>query len=253
MTEHAAAGAVQPPAIELYAWATPAGQKVAIMLEETGLPYAVHAADTGTDTGLHPGFVAASPRGQVTAIRDPAGPAGDPYDVFAAGAILIYLAEKTGQFWPQSHPERYDTLKWLMFQTSGVGPVFGQAHHFRHFAAEKSDYAIDRLTDEAGWLYRLLDERLGDAAYLAGDFYSIADIATYPWVRSIDSTGHELEQFKHLTRWFEAVNDRPAVQTGMAALARIGNAVDPSATAGPRYLRMIPETPRRRSPPGGES
>ena len=243
MTDQGAAGAVQPATIELYAWATPAGQKVAIMLEETALPYAVHAAGTGAGSGFDPRFVAASPRSQITAIHDPEGPEDAPYAVFSAGAILIYLAEKTGRFWPQSHPARYDTLKWLMFQTSGVGPVFGQAHHFRHYAAEKSDYAIDRFTDEAGWLYGLLDERLGDAPYLAGDFYSIADIATYPWVRSIDSTGHELDHFRHLKRWFEAVNDRPAVQTGMAALARIGNAIDPSNTAGPRYLRMIPNPP----------
>ncbi len=251
MTAEAAAG--DGAAIELFAWATPAGQKVAIMLEETALPYAVHAADEGAEAGLHPRFEATSPRSQITAIHDPAGPEGGPYAIFSAGAILIYLAEKTGQFWPQTHPARYDTLKWLMFQTSGVGPIFGQAHHFRHFAEEKSDYAIDRFTDEAGWLYRLLDERLGGSPYLAGDFYSIADIATYPWVRSIDSTGHELEQFANLKRWFEAVNDRPAVQKGMAALARIGNAVDPSNTAGPRYLRMIPDTPPKGGPPAGGS
>ncbi|NNG02494.1 MAG: glutathione S-transferase family protein [Inquilinus sp.] len=205
--------------IDLYTWPTPNGFKASIMLEEVGLPYEVHAIDIGAGDQFKPEFLKISPNNKMPAIVDREGPGGMPYSLFESGAILMYLAEKTGRFWPQEHPAKYDTIQWLMFQMGGVGPMFGQAHHFRVYAPEQIAYAVDRYTNEAGRLYGVLDRRLGEAEYLAGDFYSIADIATFPWTRSIERQGHALDDFPNVKRWYQAIDARPAVQKGLQVLA----------------------------------
>ena len=205
--------------IDLHTWPTPNGFKVSIMLEEVGLPYKVHAVDIGNGDQFKPEFLKISPNNKMPAIVDRDGPGGKPYSLFESGAILMYLAEKTGRFWSQEHPAKYDTMQWLMFQMGGVGPMFGQAHHFRTYAPEQIAYAVDRYTNEAGRLYGVMDRRLGVAEYLAGDAYTIADIATFPWTRSIERQGHSLDDFPNVKRWFTAIDARPAVQRGLQVLA----------------------------------
>jgi len=205
--------------IDLHTWPTPNGFKVSIMLEEVGLPYEVHAVDIGNGDQFKPDFLKISPNNKMPAIVDQDGPGGTPYSLFESGAILLYLAEKTGKFWPQTHPAKYDTMQWLMFQMGGVGPMFGQAHHFRAYAPEQIAYAVDRYTNEAGRLYGVLDRRLAETEYLAGDAYSIADMATFPWTRSIDRQGHSFDEFPNVKRWFDAIDARPAVQRGLQVLA----------------------------------
>ena len=205
--------------IDLYTWPTPNGFKVSILLEELGLPYTVHAVDIGAGDQFKPAFLAISPNNKIPAIVDRDGPGGHRYPLFESGAILIYLSEKTGRLLPKDGGPRYDVLQWLMFQMGGVGPMFGQAHHFRRYAPETIAYAVDRYTNEARRLYGVMDKRLGETAYLAGDDYSIADIATFPWARSIRHQGHVLEDFPHVKRWWEAIDARPAVQRGVAVLA----------------------------------
>lgn len=205
--------------IDLYTWPTPNGVKVAVMLEETGLPYTVHPVNIGEGDQFDPAFLKISPNNKIPAILDPDGPTGAPISLFESGAILIYLAEKTGRFLPTDPAGRYATLEWLMFQMGGVGPMFGQAHHFRAYAPERVPYAIDRYTNEVGRLYRVMDRRLADRPFLAGDDYTIADIATWPWTRSIERQGHALADFPHVARWFEAIAARPAAQAGAAVLA----------------------------------
>lgn len=205
--------------IDLYTWPTPNGFKVSIMLEEVALPYTVHAIDIGAGDQFKPDFLKISPNNKMPAIIDRDGPGGKPYSLFESGAILMYLAEKTGKFWPQTHPEKYDIIQWLMFQMGGVGPMMGQAHHFRAYAPEKIPYAIDRYTNEAGRLYRVIDKRLGESEYLAGDTYTIADIATFPWTRSIERQGHAAEDYPNFKRWFDTIDARPAVQRGLQVLA----------------------------------
>ena len=205
--------------IDLFAWPTPNGYKPSILLEELGLPYTAHPIDIGAGDQFKPEFLKISPNNKMPAIIDPDGPNGAPYAVFESGAILMYLAEKTGsELWPQTMPKKYDVMQWLMFQMGGVGPMFGQAHHFRQYAPEPIDYAIKRYTNEAGRLYGVMDKRLGETAYLAGDDYSIADIATFPWTRSIEKQGHSFDDFPNVKRWFEAIDARPAVQKGLALL-----------------------------------
>jgi GST-like protein len=205
--------------IDLYTWPTPNGFKVSIMLEEVGLPYTVHPVNIGKGDQFEPAFLRISPNNKMPAIVDPEGPDGKPYDLFESGAILMYLAEKTGQFWPQSHPLRYDTIKWLMWQMGGFGPMLGQAHHFRAYAPEQIDYAINRYTKEAGRLYHVLDKRLGESEYMAGDEYTIADMATFPWSRSHERQGIDAADYPNFKRWFDAINERPAVQRGLQVLA----------------------------------
>ncbi len=207
------------PQIDLYTWTTPNGYKVSIMLEEIGLPYVAHPIDIGAGDQFKPEFLRISPNNKIPAIVDLEGPGGQPYAVFESGAILMYLAERSGQLWPQDAPAKYDTMQWLMFQMGGLGPMLGQAHHFRIYAPEPIQYAIDRYTKEAGRLYGVMDRRLGEAEYLAGNFYSIADIACYPWVRSIDRQGHALDDFPNVKRWFQAIDARPAVQRGLEILS----------------------------------
>jgi GST-like protein len=188
------------------------------MLEEIGLPYNVHPIDIGAGDQFKPEFLKISPNNKMPAIVDPDGPDGQPISIFESGAILMYLAEKTGRFWPADMRRRYKVIEWLMFQMGGFGPLLGQAHHFRVYAPETIQYAVDRYTNEAGRLYRVLDTRLGEAEYLAGEEYSIADIACFPWSRSIERQGHKLDDFPNVKRWFEAIDARPAVQKGLELL-----------------------------------
>jgi GST-like protein len=197
--------------ITLYTWGTPNGRKVSIMLEECGLPYVVKAIDITRDEQFAPAFIQINPNSKIPAIVDDEG----TLTVFESGAILVYLAEKTGCFLPPAGPERYAVLQWLMFQMGGVGPMFGQTHHFLRFAPEPVPYAIARYSKETRRLYGVLDRQLADAEYLAGE-YSIADMATFPWVARHEWQGVDLAHFPNVGRWFEAVGGRSAVQRGMA-------------------------------------
>ena len=207
--------------IDLYSWPTPNGHKIHIMLEECGLPYNAIPINIGKGDQFDPAFLKFSPNNKMPAIIDPDGPDGAPISVFESGAILIYLAEKTGKFMPgpSAARDRYRVLEWLMFQMGGVGPMLGQAHHFRNYAPEKIPYAIDRYTNEAGRLYGVIDRRLSECAFLAGDDYSIADIATFPWLRSYENQGQKLEDYPNLKRWFEGIAARPAVMRGVEVLS----------------------------------
>ena len=201
--------------IDLYTWGTPNGRKASIALEELALPYKTHPIDIGKGDQFKPDYLAINPNGKIPAIVDPDGPDGKPMAVFESGAILIYLAEKTGKLLPRDARGRSVAIQWLMFQMGGVGPMFGQAHHFRRFAPEKIPYAVDRYTNETKRLYGVLDRRLKDAEFLAGD-YSIADIATYPWVARHEWQGVALTEFPSVKRWFDVLSARPTVARGMA-------------------------------------
>lgn len=200
--------------IDLYTWTTPNGYKVSIMLEELQLPYRVHPVDIGKGEQFDPAFLALNPNNRIPVIVDPDGPDGRPLTLFESGAILLYLAEKTGRFLPADPRGRYVAVQWLMFQMGGVGPMLGQSHHFRHYAPEVIPYAVDRYTNEARRLYGVLDHRLGEAEYLAGS-YSMADIATFPWLRPHKRQGVALEEFPNVKRWFDAIAERPAVKKGV--------------------------------------
>jgi GSH-dependent disulfide-bond oxidoreductase len=200
--------------IDLYTWSTPNGRKVSIMLEELGLPYRTHAVDIGKGDQFEPGFVAISPNSKIPAIVDSEGPGGQPFSLFESGAILLYLADKSGRFMPADPATRYRVLQWLMFQMGGVGPMFGQVHHFLRAAPEPVPYAIERYKKETRRLYGVLDKHLAGNAYLAGD-YSVADIATYPWVARFEWHQVDLADFPNVKRWFDAIGSREAVQRGM--------------------------------------
>ena len=202
--------------IDLYTWSTPNGRKVSIMLEECGLPYAVHPINIGKNVDqFTPHFVRINPNSKIPAIVDSEGPDGRPITIFESGAILIYLAEKAGKLLPKDARGRMAALQWLMFQMGGVGPMFGQAHHFLRAAPEKVPYAIERYTKETRRLYGVLDGHLKSQDYLAGE-YSIADIATYPWVARHEWHLVELKDFPSVKRWYDAIGARPAVKKGMA-------------------------------------
>jgi len=205
--------------IDVFSWATPNGHKVHIMLEECGLPYRAIPVNIGAGDQFKPEFLRISPNNKIPAITDPQGPDGKPISIFESGAILLYLAAKTGKFLPATDRAKYDVLQWLMFQMGGVGPMLGQAHHFRMYAPEKLDYAIDRYSNEAKRLYGVIDRRLAQSAYLGGDEYSIADIATFPWLRSWEKQGIVLADYPHLHAWFDKIAGRPAVQRGVKVLA----------------------------------
>ena len=207
--------------IDVYSWPTPNGHKIHIALEELGLAYAAHPVDIGKGDQFKPEFLKISPNNKIPAIVDSDGPDGQPISVFESGAILIYLAEKTGRLLPSDPRARIKVLEWLMVQMGGVGPMLGQAHHFRHYAPEPIPYAIDRYTNETGRLYGVIDRRLGEAEWLGGDGYSIADIATFPWLRSYERQGQKLEDFPNLKRWFETIAARPAVQRGVKVLTEL--------------------------------
>jgi GST-like protein len=200
--------------IDLYTWTTPNGRKVSIVLEELGLPYRVHPIDISKGDQFKPEYVAINPNSKIPAIVDSEGPDRAPIRMMESGAILIYLADKTGKLLPQSGAVRYATLEWLMFQMGGVGPIFGQVHHFLRAAKEPVPYAIERYTKETRRLYGVLNAHLAREQYLAGD-YSIADIATYPWVARHEWHKTDLNEFPHVKRWFDAISSRPAVQRGM--------------------------------------
>jgi GST-like protein len=203
--------------IDLYFWPTPNCYKVSILLEELGLPYNVVGVHIGKGEQFDPAFTKINPNGKVPALVDPDGPDDLPVSIFESGAIMIYLAEKHGQFLAADARQRLEVLQWLMFQMGGVGPMLGQAHHFRKYAKETIPYAVDRYTREATRLYQVLDRRLGEVEYLAGD-YSIADMAVYPWLRPYRWQGQELSDFPDLQRWYSAVRTRPAVQRGLAVM-----------------------------------
>lgn len=205
--------------IELYSWPTPNGHKIHIALEEMGLPYVAHAVDIGAGDQFQPAFLQISPNNKIPAMLDPDGPDGRPIALMESGAMLIYLAEKSGQFLPPDRCGRASVMSWLMFQMAGVGPMLGQVHHFLHYAPEPLPYAIQRYTDESTRLYRVLDQRLGNSPYLAGDDYSIADITTFPWIRSWEKQGQDLAAHPHLQRWFETISLRPAVLRGVQVLS----------------------------------
>ena len=200
--------------IQLYTWATPNGKKVSVMLEEVELSYEVHPINIAKGDQLKPEYLAINPNNKIPAIIDIDGPGGKPLKLFESGAILMYLAEKTGKFLPQEMARRYEVIQWLMFQMGGVGPMFGQANYFYRLE-EKVPFAIDRYYKEAIRLYKVLEQTLGQRDYLAGD-YSIADIATYPWVGRHDGHNVKLEEFPNVKRWFETISQRPAVKRGMA-------------------------------------
>lgn len=204
--------------IDLYTWPTPNGHKIHIMLEECALPYALHAVDIGAGDQFKPEFLAISPNNKIPAIVDSDGPDGKPISVFESGAILIYLAGKTGRFLPKDVRGKYVALEWLMFQMGGFGPMLGQAHHFRLYAPERIEYAINRYSNEAKRLYGVIDKRLAQALYVAGE-YSIADMAIFPWARSHANQGIDLADYPNVKRWFDAINQRPAVQRAVQILA----------------------------------
>ncbi|MCP4327984.1 MAG: glutathione S-transferase family protein [Alphaproteobacteria bacterium] len=201
--------------IDLYTWSTPNGRKASIMLEEIEAPYRVHPIDITKGDQYEPDFLRISPNNKIPAIVDPEGPDGAPIALFESAAIVIYLAEKSGRLLPAEPRARYEVMEWLMFQMGGVGPMFGQAHHFRRFANEEIPYAIDRYTNETRRLYGVLDKRLSDHEHLADD-YSIADIVTYPWCARHEWQGIDLAEFPDVKRWYDSVSARPAVARGMA-------------------------------------
>ncbi|HEY4957534.1 MAG TPA: glutathione binding-like protein [Caldimonas sp.] len=205
--------------IEVYSWATPNGHKVHVMLEECGLAYRAIPVDIGSGAQFAPEFLAISPNNKIPAIVDPDGPDGKPISIFESGAILLYLAAKTGRFLPADLRGRYRTLEWLMFQMGSVGPMLGQTHHFRLYAPEKIPYAIDRYSNEAKRIYGVLDTRLKASTFVAGDEYTIADIAIFPWLRSWQNQGIDWVDFPYVKAWFDGIAERPAVQRGVQVLA----------------------------------
>lgn len=207
--------AVESSPIELYYWPTPNGYKISIMLEECGLPYTVKLVNIGKGDQFQPDFLAISPNNKMPAIVDPDGPGGAPISVFESGAILQYLGRKTGQFYPSDERKRVEVEQWLFWQMGGLGPMAGQAHHFRIYAPEKIPYAVERYTNEVHRLYGVMNTRLKDREYLAGD-YSIADIACIGWAKLWERQGQHIEEFPHFKGWLERVLARPAVQRGLA-------------------------------------
>jgi GST-like protein len=217
--------------IDLYSMATPNGHKVHIMLEECGLPYRVHHVDIGAGDQFKPAFLAISPNNKIPAIVDPDGPDGQPMSLFESGAILVYLACKVNRFLGDTDREKFTVLQWLMWQMGGLGPMLGQAHHFRIYAPEKIDYAVARYTNEAKRLYGVLDKQLAQHRFLAGDEYTIADIAAFPWTRSWKNQGIDWTDYPNAKRWHDAIAARPAVQRGVEVLASLRKPlVDKKAT-----------------------
>jgi GST-like protein len=207
--------------IDVYSTSTPNGHKVHIMLEECGLPYQIHHIDIGKGDQFKPEFLAISPNNKIPAIVDSDGPDGEPISLFESGAILIYLAGKVGKFLGNTDREKFTTLQWLMFQMGGVGPMLGQAHHFRIYAPEKIQYAIDRYTNEAKRLYGVIDKQLSHNTYIAGNDYTVADIAIFPWLRSWKNQGIDWADYPHAKRWFDMIGERPAVMRGVEVLTHL--------------------------------
>ncbi|MFC5695416.1 glutathione binding-like protein [Pseudomonas sp. GCM10022186] len=211
--------------IDLYYWTTPNGHKVTLFLEETGLPYRIHPINIGKDEQFQPHFLKISPNNRIPAIVDhePAD-GGEPLSLFESGAILLYLAEKTGRFIPQDLRGRQDCLQWLFWQMGGLGPMAGQNHHFNRFAPEKLPYAIQRYVKETARLYGVLDKRLADRTFVAGDQYSIADMAIYPWIDRHPWQEQDLDDFPNLKRWYQAIKARPATARAYALVEQVNPA-----------------------------
>ena len=205
--------------IDFYALTSPNVQKIYLMLEVCALPYKEHFVDVWKGDQFKSEFIKLNPNGKIPVIVDHEGPGGRPYTVFESGAILMYLAEKTGKFLPKEMARKYEVIQWLLIQLTSVGPMFGQWTHFKLFAPKGTDYSMGRYSSELKRLYELLEQRLGQSAYLGGQEYSIADIATFPWTRNHDAQGVKWEDHPNLARWFNAINERPAVK---AALAKVG-------------------------------
>ena len=211
--------------IDVYSWATPNGHKVHIMLEECGYrlgrDWRAIPVNIGTGDQFKPEFLKISPNNKIPALVDPNGPDGQPISVFESGAILVYLASKTGKFLPKSDRAKFEVLQWVMFQMGGVGPMLGQNHHFRLYAPEKLEYAINRYTLEAKRIYGVIDRRLAVSKYLGSSQYSIADMATFPWLRNWQNQGVNMDDYPHLKKWFDAIAARPAVQRGVQVLTEL--------------------------------
>ncbi len=211
--------------IHVYSWPTPNGHKVHIMLEECGFKlgrdWQAHPIDIGAGDQFQPEFLKISPNNKVPALVDPNGPDGKPISLFESGAILLYLAAKTGKFLPKTDRQKFEVLQWLMFQMGGVGPMLGQAHHFRIYAPEKIEYAVNRYSNEAKRLYTVMNQQLTSHRYIAGNSYSIADIAIFPWLRSWQNQGIDWADYPQLKAWFDKIGQRPAVQRGVAVLAAL--------------------------------
>ena len=205
--------------IDLYTWPTPNGHKVHIMLEETDTPYRVHAIDIGAGDQFKPEFLKISPNNKMPAMVDSDGPGGKPISMFESGAMLIYLASKTGRFLPVDLRDKWSTLQWLMFQMGGVGPMLGQAHHFLGYAPEKIPYAMNRYKNEANRLYGVIERRLKESKYIACGEYTIADMAIVPWLRYPERQGVEIDQYPALKKWRDAILARPAVERAVQVLA----------------------------------
>ncbi len=216
--------------IDVFSWPTPNGHKVHIMLEECGLPYRVHPVNIGAGDQFKPEFLKISPNNKIPALVDPHGPDGKPISLFESGAILLYLAAKTGKFLPRTDRQKFEMLQWLMFQMGGVGPMLGQAHHFRIYAPEKIEYAIHRYSNEAQRLYGVMDKQLARHKYIAGSQYTIADIAIFPWLRSWQNQGIDWADYPHLKKWFDAIASRAAVQRGVAVLADLRKPITDQAS-----------------------
>ena len=211
--------------IDVYSWATPNGHKVHIMLEECGYhlgkDWLAHPIDIGAGDQFKPEFLNISPNNKIPAMVDPNGPDGKPISIFESGAILLYLAAKTGKFLPKSTRAKYEVMQWLMFKMGGLGPMLGQNHHFRIYAPEKIEYAINRYTNEAKRLYGILDQQLSKHPFIAGKEYSIADMAIFPWTRNWKNQGIEIDEFPHFKKWFEKISARPAVRRGVEVLTNL--------------------------------
>ena len=208
--------------LDVYSWPTPNGHKVHIMLEECGFKqgrdWQVHPVDIGAGDQFKPEFLRISPNNKIPALVDPHGPDGKPISLFESGAILLYLASKTGKLLPKSDRQKFEVLQWLMFQMGAIGPMLGQAHHFRIYAPEKIEYAVNRYTYEAKRLYGVMNQQLTHHRYIAGNSYSIADIAIFPWLRSWQNQGIDWADYPQLKAWFDKIAQRPAVQRGVAVL-----------------------------------
>ena len=211
--------------IKVYSWPTPNGHKVHVMLEECGFKlgkdWEAIAVDIGAGDQFKPGFLAINPNNKIPALVDPHGPDGKPIALFESGAILLYLAAKTGKFLPKTDRLKFQTLQWLMFQMGGVGPMIGQTHHFRQYAPEKIDYAINRYTNETKRLYGVMDKQLARSKFIACNQYTIADIAIFPWLRNWANHGIDWADYPHLKRWFDLIAARPAVERGVKVLAEL--------------------------------
>lgn len=202
---------------EVYNWPTSNGRKINIMVEELGVEYKIYPIALGKDEQFTPEFTKLNPNQKIPAVIDREGPGGEPYVMFESGAILMYMAEKHDQFLPQEIRKRYEVIQWLMFQMGGVGPNFGQAHHFRRAAPEKVPYGIERYTKETRRLWGVMDDRLAENQWLAASGFSIADIAVFPWTMRHEWQGIELDEFPNVKRWYEAMDARPGVRRGLAA------------------------------------